>query len=78
MATVPAADDDEDAGGQQMMSIGVQSLAGAMANSGGIGIGAMIEKAMLSMAQKEESAAGHLPAVTSAAEISSRKPSILS
>jgi len=58
MATVPGADDDEDPGSRdQMMSLGVQSLAGALAASGGIGIGAMIEKAMLGMAQKEQSPA---------------------
>lgn len=69
LATVPGADDDEDAGGQQMMSIGVQSLAGALANSGGIGIGAMIEKAMLSMAQKQESAGGKTPSIPPPAEV---------
>lgn len=53
LATVPGADDDEDGGGQQTMtSMGVQSLAEAMAGAGGIGLGSMIEKAMLSMAQK--------------------------
>jgi len=60
LATVPGADDDDDAGtGQQMMSLGVQSLAGSLAGNGGIGIGAMIEKAMLAMAQKSQTAAGN-------------------
>ena len=52
LATVPGADDDEDSAGRDTMSsLGVQALSGAMAASGGIGIGAMIEKAMLSMSQ---------------------------
>jgi Rod binding domain-containing protein len=53
-ATVPGADDDdEDASGrEQMMSLGVQSLADSMAASGGIGIGAMIAKAMRSTADR--------------------------
>lgn len=76
LATVPGGDDDDDAAGQQMMSIGVQSLAQSLANSGGIGIGAMIEKAMLSMAQKSESPSGHPPGVTSAAEIRSQTGNI--
>jgi Rod binding domain-containing protein len=47
MATVPGAEDDEDAAGRdQMMSLGVQSLATAMAASGGIGIASMIAKAL--------------------------------
>src|SRR5271168_2713782 len=38
-ATVPGADDDEDAAGrEQMMSLGVQSLAESLAAGGGIGI----------------------------------------
>jgi Rod binding domain-containing protein len=48
-ATVPGGDgdDDEDASGKdQMMSLGVQSLADSMAASGGIGLGSMIAKAM--------------------------------
>ncbi len=47
MATVPGAEDDEDASGRdQMMSMGVQSLANSMAASGGIGIAKMVAKAM--------------------------------
>jgi Rod binding domain-containing protein len=45
-ATVPGADDDQDPGGEQMMSLGVQQLATAMAANGGLGIGKMIAKAM--------------------------------
>jgi Rod binding domain-containing protein len=44
--SVPGGDDDQDAGGSQMMSLGVQSLATSLAASGGIGIGKMIAKAM--------------------------------
>lgn len=54
MATVPGADDDEEDGGgrDQMMSLGVQSLAGALTASGGIGISAMISKALQHAADK--------------------------
>lgn len=58
MATVPGAEDDEDAGTrEQMMSLGVQSLSNAMAASGGIGIGKMIAKALHASAAKNEAAA---------------------
>ena len=53
LATVPGAEDDEDAAGRdQMMSLGVQSLANAMAASGGIGIGKMIAQALHHAADK--------------------------
>jgi Rod binding domain-containing protein len=56
-ATVPGADDDEDAAGrEQMMSLGVQSLSQALANSGGIGIAKMITKALEATAAKTEGA----------------------
>jgi Rod binding domain-containing protein len=52
-ATVPGADDDDqDPGRGQMMSLGVQTLATSMANSGGFGIGKMISKAMHANADK--------------------------
>jgi len=52
-ATVPGADDDDDdAGRSQMMSLGVQTLATSMADSGGIGIGKMIAKALHAQADK--------------------------
>lgn len=51
-ATVPGADDDEDPGKDQMMSLGVQQLATSLAASGGIGIGKMIAKAMHANADK--------------------------
>jgi Rod binding domain-containing protein len=58
MATVPGAEDDEDAGArEQMMSLGVQSLSNAMAASGGIGIGKMIAKSLHASAAKTEGAA---------------------
>jgi Rod binding domain-containing protein len=53
-ATVPGADEDEDAGRSQMMSLGVQSLATSLAATGGIGIGKMIAKAMHATAEKAE------------------------
>jgi Rod binding domain-containing protein len=56
MATVPGAEDDEDASGrEQMMSLGVQSLSTALASSGGIGIASMIAKAMHNAAEKADS-----------------------
>ncbi len=51
-ATVPGADQDQDPGGEQMMSLGVQQLATSLAASGGIGIGKMIAKAMHANADK--------------------------
>lgn len=63
MASVPGADDDEDsAGAQQMMSLGVQSLATSLSASGGIGIAAMISKALHSTADKAQQAAAAGPA----------------
>ena len=62
-ATVPGADEDQDPGGQQMMSLGVQQLATSMAASGGIGIGKMIAKAMHANAEK-----ANLPSATPAAQ----------
>ncbi len=53
MATVPGAEDDDDAAGRdQMMSMGVQSLANSMAASGGIGIAKMVAKAMHAQVDK--------------------------
>ena len=48
IAMVPGADDDDGDGGgrDQMMSLGVQSLAGSLSASGGIGIASMIAKAL--------------------------------
>jgi Rod binding domain-containing protein len=58
MASVPGAEDDEDAGARdQLMSLGVQSLATAMTNAGGIGIAAMISKALHSAAASQQSGA---------------------
>jgi Rod binding domain-containing protein len=52
-ATVPGAEDDENAAGrEQVMSYGVQSLATSLAASGGIGIGKMVAKAMHARADK--------------------------
>lgn len=55
--TIPGAEDDEDAAGRdQMMSLGVQSLSQAMADSGGIGIAKMIAKALEAADAKTEGA----------------------
>lgn len=65
-ATVPGADDDDDAAGRdQMMSLGVQSLAQTLAASGGIGIAKMVAKALHATADQE---GGPHPA-TAAAQI---------
>jgi Rod binding domain-containing protein len=54
-ATVPGAEDDEDAAGRdQMMSLGVQSLSQSLAASGGIGIAKMIATALHRAADKAE------------------------
>lgn len=68
MASVPGADDDEDAGArEQMMSLGVQSLATAMTASGGIGIAKMIAKALHSAADSPQ------PGVAQAGPTEARK-----
>jgi Rod binding domain-containing protein len=58
-ATVPGADDDDsqDVGKSSIMSFGTQTLATAMASSGGIGIAKMVAKAMHAAADKEDGAA---------------------
>jgi Rod binding domain-containing protein len=57
-ATVPGADSDEDAGTKdQMMSLGVQSLAKSMVDAGGIGIAKMIATALHRQADKAENPA---------------------
>src|SRR5580704_1939644 len=61
-ATVPGADEDQDPGGQQMMSLGVQQLATAMAANGGLGIGKMIAKAMHHNAELANASAAPQPA----------------
>ena len=59
MATVPGAEDDEDAAGRdQMMSLGVQSLASSLTASGGIGIAAMIAKALHATADRAQEVDG--------------------
>jgi Rod binding domain-containing protein len=56
MGTVPGAEDDEDAAGrEQMMSLGVQSLSTSLAATGGIGIAKMIAQALHNTADKEKS-----------------------
>lgn len=62
-ATIPGAEDDADAGTRdQMMSLGVQALSQAMADSGGIGIAKMIETALESAAAKGGAAGKAAPA----------------
>lgn len=57
-ATIPGAEDDENASGrEQMMSMGTQSLAESLAATGGIGIARMIAKAMHRVADQAEEAA---------------------
>lgn len=59
-ATVPGADEDQDVGREQMMSLGVQSLSQSLAASGGIGIAKMVSQAMHSAADKADG--GEAPA----------------
>jgi Rod binding domain-containing protein len=74
-ASVPGGDTDRDAGGDQMMSLGVQSLSTSMAASGGLGIGKMIAKAMHAAADREKAgvAASETPASPSGTEVAARK-----
>jgi Rod binding domain-containing protein len=74
-ASVPGGDTDRDAGGEQMMSLGVQSLSTSMAASGGLGIGKMIAKAMHAAADREKAgvAASEAPASPSGTEVAARK-----
>jgi Rod binding domain-containing protein len=67
-ATVPGGDaDDEDAAGKdQMMSLGVQQLATSMAASGGIGIAKMVAHAMHLNADKAEAQSAGTKGVTGA------------
>jgi Rod binding domain-containing protein len=51
-ATLPGGDAEEDSGGDQFMSLGVQSLSTSIAGTGGIGIGKMIATAMHKTAEK--------------------------
>ena len=55
MASVPGADDEEMAGKDQMMSLGVQSVSTALAASGGIGIAKMIAQSMHRMIPEGDS-----------------------
>jgi Rod binding domain-containing protein len=73
-ATVPGAEEDQDAGGQQMMSLGVQSLATSMAAGGGIGIGKMIAKAMHAAADKAEAQPGVASPLAGGAPVSGNAP----
>lgn len=61
-ATVPGADDDDDAAGRdQMMSLGVQTLSESLAASGGIGIGSMIARAMEKTAEAQKTVQSTAP-----------------
>lgn len=51
--SAPGGDGDQDAGGEQMMSLGIQTLSSSLAASGGLGIGKMIAKAMHAAADKQ-------------------------
>ncbi len=51
--SVPGSEEDEDAGGEQLKGIGVQQLATALANSGGIGLGKLIAEQLQSGAKPQ-------------------------
>lgn len=53
-ATVPGSDDDADAGGEQMMSFGMQQFATAIATSGGLGIARLVERGLAKAASSAE------------------------
>lgn len=56
-ATVPGADEDKDAGDDQMMSFGLQSLSNTLAAKGIFGIGKMIAHSMHTTLDREKSQA---------------------
>jgi Rod binding domain-containing protein len=74
-ASVPGGDSDRDAGGDQMMSLGVQSLSTSLAAAGGLGIGKMIAKAMHAAADRANAgvSASTKPAEPSGAESAGTK-----
>ena len=45
-ATVPGSEEDEDAGGDQMLGFATQQLAQSIAKSGGLGIAKLVEHAL--------------------------------
>ena len=45
-ASVPDGDEDEDSGGEQMMSFAMQQLAGSLASRGVLGIGKLVERSL--------------------------------
>lgn len=45
-ATVPGSEEDEDAGGEQMLGFATQQLAQSIAKSGGLGIAKLVEHAL--------------------------------
>ena len=69
--SVPGGDDDHDAGGEQMMSLGIQSLATSLAASGGIGIAKMVATAMHAAADKSTGQASAMPASSQIAGLKS-------
>jgi hypothetical protein len=60
-ATVPGADEDKDAGDDQMMSFGIQSLGNSLAAKGIFGIGKMISQSMHTTVDKEKAQAAAPP-----------------
>jgi len=60
-ATVPGADEDKDAGDDQMMSFGIQSLGNTLAAKGMFGIGKMISQSMHATIDKEKAHAATAP-----------------
>ena len=56
-ATVPGSDDDSDAGGEQMMSFGMQQFASAIASSGGLGIARLVERGLIKASSSSSSPA---------------------
>ena len=45
-ATVPGGDEEEDSGGEQMMSFAIQQLASSIAASGGLGIARVVQRGL--------------------------------
>ena len=68
-ASVPGSAQEEDAGGEQMMSFGLQQLATALANSGGLGIARLVERELMRAGSNN---GDKLPAVSTPAQAESR------
>lgn len=64
-ATVPGSEDSDDAGGEEMMSFGMQQFAAAIAKSGGLGIARLVEHGLNASTAPSASASAAVSAASS-------------